>query len=123
MRTRSCTLALLLCCPLSADDKKDAIDPAKLVGKWCHKDKADDKDKGYTIEFTNDGKATLILDKDGVNEGTYKLDGNKLTIVTKVGNAEIKWGWVISKVNDTEIVAKSEEGKEEFTMVKIKDKK
>jgi uncharacterized protein (TIGR03066 family) len=36
----SCTLAVLVCCALSADDKKDEkIDAKKLVGKWVPKDK------------------------------------------------------------------------------------
>jgi uncharacterized protein (TIGR03066 family) len=40
MRTLlGCTLGLVLCCGVSAEDKKDAIDAKKLIGKWTPKEK------------------------------------------------------------------------------------
>ncbi len=114
----SSTLTLIFCCGLSAGDKE--IDAQKLVGKWCPKEEA-----VFTIEFTKDGKATLVATTaDGKvvkGEGTYKVDGNKLTTKVKVGDMERTMTSTISKLTATEMVATDEKGKEK-TLVRIKDK-
>jgi len=118
----SCTLGLLLCCALSAEEKKgdESIDAKKLVGKWCPKEEA-----VFTVELTKDGKATLVTTTaDGKalkGEGTYKLEGNKLTATVKVSDKERTITRTISKLTDTEMVATDEKGKE-TTLVRLKDK-
>jgi uncharacterized protein (TIGR03066 family) len=67
---------------VSADDKK--IDPAKLVGKW-ELTKSTDKDApiGAIVEFTKDNKITFTATIEGKPvefKGTYKVDGDKLTV-------------------------------------------
>jgi uncharacterized protein (TIGR03066 family) len=119
MRTLlSCTLALVFCGGLTADDK---IDAKKLVGKWSPKEEAI-----FTVALTADGKATLVTTtsegKVVTAEGTYKLDGNKLTATTKLDDKEQTLTFTIIKLTDDELVAKNEKGKER-TLVRIKDKK
>ncbi len=121
MRTLlSCALLVTFSCPLAADDKKDEkIDAAKLVGKWQRKDQ-----EGGIAELTKDGKAIMhhkVNDKELKVEGTYKVDGNKLTVkITFEGEVEesVK---TIKKITDTEMVLVGDTGKE-VTMVRVKDK-
>jgi uncharacterized protein (TIGR03066 family) len=122
MRTLlGCTLGLVICFGVSAKDEK--IDAKKLVGKWEPKEQV--KDKAFTIEFTKDGKVTITAasgGKDTKVEGTYKVDGNKVTTTMKFGDKERTETHTVSKLTDTELVSKDEKGKEE-TLVRIKDKK
>jgi uncharacterized protein (TIGR03066 family) len=114
-------MGLLLCCGLSAEEKKDElIDAKKLLGKWCPKEAA-----LFTIEFTKDGKAMLVTTtadgKELKGEGTYKVDGNKLTATVKVSDKDRTITRTISKLTDTEMVCTDEKGKE-TTLVRLKDK-
>jgi uncharacterized protein (TIGR03066 family) len=96
-----------------ADDKADN---AKLiVGKWTV-EKADEGtvDKGATVEFTADGKCKATHksgDQDVTVEGTYKVDGDKLTMTMKVGDMERKIDITILKLTKTELHTKNAEGK------------
>jgi len=119
-------LVLALACGVTlADDKKDGkIDAKKLVGKWEPKDAAK-KDTGFVIEFTKDGKVSLTSkakDKDFKADGTYKLDGDKLTLDLKFGGDSKSMTRTITKLTDTELASKDEGGKED-TLVRIKDAK
>jgi uncharacterized protein (TIGR03066 family) len=119
-----CVLGLFLCGGLTAEDKKDAkIDAAKLVGKWEPKDKKEGI--SATVEFTKDGKVTLIVSRDGKEmkaEGTYKVDGNKVTMELKQGDMEVKLERTVTKLTDTEMTTADEKGTER-TVVRVKDKK
>jgi uncharacterized protein (TIGR03066 family) len=118
-----CTLGLLLCCGLSAEDKKDAsIDAKLLVGKWEPKEKS--KGRSTVFEYAKDGKLTLTVTIDGMEtkyEATYKLDGNKLTVAKKVGDKEQDQTRTITKLTDTELVTADDKRKEN-TFVRVKDK-
>jgi uncharacterized protein (TIGR03066 family) len=122
MRTfLSCTLAVLvLGFSLSADDKKDEkIDAKKLIGKWSPKDKKDD----VVIEFLKDGKMMLDSTREKAKvDGTYKLDGAKLTVTLKFMDMEKVRVLIITKLTDTELVTTDEQGKKEETLVRVKDK-
>jgi uncharacterized protein (TIGR03066 family) len=116
-------LALAVCAGAPAEDKKDAIDAKKLVGKWEPKEKP--KDRTLLIEFTKDGKVTFTGSEGGKEmkaEGTYKVDGDKLTLDVKYGDKERKMTRIVSRLTDTELVSKEEGGKTEDTMVRVKDK-
>ena len=119
----SCVLALVVCCTLSADEKKDEkIDVKKLVGKWEWKEKV--PDVSALIEFTKDGKLIFSIGPKGKEikvEGTYKVDGNKLTYTMPVDKKDQSTTLTITKLTDTELMSKDETGKEE-TLVRIKDK-
>jgi uncharacterized protein (TIGR03066 family) len=114
-----CTLALVACFGVSADDKKpDPIDAKKLVGRWEAKG-----DEVGVVEFTKDGKVSITFgDKEEVvAEGTYKIDGDKLTSTLKAGGMEIKVTRTVTKLTDAELTMKDDRGKER-TLVRLKDK-
>ncbi len=53
----------------------------KIVGKWVV-DKSEDLPDGATVEFTKDGKLTVVAKADGKElklEGTYKIEKDKIT--------------------------------------------
>ncbi|WP_162668027.1 sigma-70 family RNA polymerase sigma factor [Gemmata massiliana] len=97
------------------------IDPKKLVGKWGPKKKGEEP---FTIEFTQDGKVIFVLldGKETRTEGTYKMDGNKLTRVMKLGQKEWATDLWISKLTDTEMTCTDERGRQEDVLVRLKDK-
>jgi uncharacterized protein (TIGR03066 family) len=106
-----CAVALVLCFGASAEDKKDAIDAKKLVGKWEPKEKG----AAGVVEFTKDGKVTITANVDGKEskfEGTYKIDGNKLSATVKAGDKEQTQTRTITKLTDTELVTTDDKGKE-----------
>lgn len=108
---------------VAADDKKDEkIDAKQLIGKWEPKEK---KEGGsFEIEFMKDGKAVFIVKRDGREtklDGTYKLEGNKLTTTMKVDDLDRTRAMTISKLTDTEMVTADDKGKE-TTLVRVKAK-
>lgn len=70
---------------VTADDKK--VDPAKLVGKWeLTKSESGNAPKGAIVEFKKDNKLAITIDFNGKSltlDGTYKVDGDKLTVTIK----------------------------------------
>lgn len=66
----------------SSDDDEDKVSTSSLVGKWY----AEDEGYGCEFQFNADGTLTYIetmLDAPTSkvrDSGTYKLDGNKLTL-------------------------------------------
>ena len=100
------------------EGKKDTVDAKKLIGKWEPKDKKDN----VTLEFTKDGKLLLSVEAGGKTnklEGTYKLDGNKLTVVLKFMDQEMKEEVTVSKLTDDEMETTDSKGKKE-TMKRVK---
>jgi uncharacterized protein (TIGR03066 family) len=85
----SALTALVFCGALSADDKKgQKIDAKKLVGLWELKEKKEEQVTKTVFEFAKDGRVGAVNILSGIEggkiEGTYKLDGSKLTITMKV---------------------------------------
>ena len=124
---------LVLACGIAAaDDKKDEkvekIDGAKLVGKWEPKDPK--KGEEFVMEFLKDGKLSVTGTLDNklqTFEGTYKLDGAKLSFDLKVKGAdgkveEIKEVVTLTKLTDDEMEGKDKEGKVE-ALKRVKPKK
>jgi uncharacterized protein (TIGR03066 family) len=103
---------------LSADDKGGKVDAKKLVGKW---EATKEKEK-FTVEFTKDGKTVFSAPgkKDFKLEGTYKLDGNKLTMTMKFGDSEQKMSRTITKLTDTELTSKDDQNGKEDTLKRVK---
>ena len=118
----SCALmALAAQLAWSADDKNsDATYAEKIVGKWALK-----KDAGKTVvEFTKDGRMlvdTVVNEKAVKIEGTYKVEGKKLTVTVKAGAKEVERVQTIFDVTDTELITTNENGKKEFS-TRVKDK-
>ena len=104
-----------------ADGRQDAakIDAKLLVGKWQPQDKA----KDFTVEFTKDGKVTVAGGGSEVKaEGTYKLDGDKLSMKLKKGEEEKTMMRTIHSLTRTELVS-SDDGGRKDTLVRGPGKK
>lgn len=114
--------ALVLGLGLSAAGRPDDKDDAKkLVGKWEPKEAKE----GFksVLEFTADGKVTISgtrKDKDFKVEGTYKLDGKKLTWTVKPeGKEERKEELTVTKLADDELGFEDSKGnKRDYKRVK-----
>ena len=122
-----CGLALLMAAAASAaaQDKKDdkKFDEKKLLGKWEPKDLP--PTIKVVVEFAKDGKLTMAIDLAGKAEkaeGTYKLEGDKLSVVLKEDGKERKETMTVLKLDDTTLTTKDDKGKEE-TLVRVKEKK
>jgi uncharacterized protein (TIGR03066 family) len=104
-------LALLLPAVLAADDKKDDK-AAKLLGTW-EITKAESPTgentalRGVTLTFTKDGKLVLAQKNfEGTEfkfEGTYKVEGDKLTYEVKLFNEDVSSTETIKKLTDNEL--------------------
>jgi uncharacterized protein (TIGR03066 family) len=97
---------------VGADDKK--ADNAKMIlGAWeVTKADKDSLPVGAVSDFSKDGKVKVTMKKDGkeeTHEGTYKVDGDKLTITFKDDKGgEKKLDITIKKCSDTECVTESD---------------
>jgi len=103
----------LLASAVRADDKAD--NAKKVVGKWeLTKVESGGLPQGTIIEFTKDGKVKVTAKKDDADfnlEGTYKVDGDTLTVTMKAGEEERKQTITIVKLTDSEMHTKNEQGK------------
>jgi uncharacterized protein (TIGR03066 family) len=106
---------------LAKDQKADEkIDAKKLIGKWTPKE-GGDKGKLF-FEFAKDGKLTLTTGgtRQSKSDGTYQLDGNKLTLTLNVGEREKKMTLTVTKLTDTELTSTGEDGKAD-PLVRVQD--
>lgn len=104
------------------DKKDDTVDGKKLIGRWSPKDAK--KEAGLVIEFAKDGKLVLSVDIAGKPEkveGTYKLDGNKLSLAIKFGEKENKETMTVLRLTDDELETEDSTGKKD-TLVRLKAK-
>jgi uncharacterized protein (TIGR03066 family) len=114
-----CFAVLALSCGLTFAGQAK-LDGKLLIGKWepvVEKPK-DPKDKekkaapgpagpSMTVEFEAGGKMTLNVSdtgKDLLVPGTYKLEGDKLTVEMKLGDKDVKETLLIKKLTDSELV-------------------
>lgn len=114
-------MVLVMACGVAVADEK--IDAKKLVGKWESKDPKAPK---LVVELAKDGKITITGkegDKEFTATGTYKLEGNKISVAVKFGDKEEKMTRTISKLTDTELVSKDDATGKEDTLTRIKEKK
>jgi uncharacterized protein (TIGR03066 family) len=100
---------------------EDKIDPTKLVGKW--EDKNPPKEGRVTMEFTKNGNITIIGVYKGVDlraDGTYKVEGNKITMNLDSGTKHEEV-ITIDKLTDDEFThTDSEKRTKVFAKVKLK---
>ena len=106
-------LMVALAMNVTAEEKADS--KATLVGVW-EVVKADQGalPVGSTVKFGKDGKASVTAVRDGKEstiEGTYVVDGTKLTVTLKHDDKESKHAITIKKLTDTEFVSENEKGK------------
>jgi uncharacterized protein (TIGR03066 family) len=102
-------LALSLAFAAQAQDKeakKDDSVKAKLVGTW-EVESGKGLPKGAKVQFTKDGKVLITHKRDDEErkiEGTYKVDGTTIKIITKRDDKERKLEIKVSKVDDKQLV-------------------
>jgi uncharacterized protein (TIGR03066 family) len=87
----ACVAAGVLFGVAAAQDKKDPkkddkkVDAVKLLGRWeLTRSTLDPRPKSAIVEFTKDNKVTVAVTagngKEDKYTGTYKVDGDKLTV-------------------------------------------
>jgi uncharacterized protein (TIGR03066 family) len=118
-----CVFALLTFCSTATaeDRKKEKFDAAKLVGRWGPKDK---KDGTYTIEYRADGTVVLVGTADGREwrwEGTYKLEGSRLSAVLRSEIGEWSGVNTLTKLTGAELTGKNSSGNP-FSLIRLKEK-
>jgi uncharacterized protein (TIGR03066 family) len=93
-------------------DAKDKVDAKLLVGKWTLDDK--EKRDRLFLEFKKDGKLVMSLDFGGGKEfkldGTYKVDGNKITSKINFMGQEKSETHTIDSLTATKLVTTDEKG-------------
>lgn len=106
----------------AADEKKAPIDSKLLVGKW--EPKAPKPGELTSLELTKDGKLVAVAEvggKPAKAEGTYKLDGEKLTYEVTFQGETTKETVTLLKLTDEEMEGKDKEGKV-YTYKRVKPK-
>lgn len=109
------TLFLIALTASYAQDKKDTDIKAKLIGIWESKE-------GNKVEFSKDGKLKInikVQEKEISVDGTYTVEGNKLTCSIKDGDTEFfKEILTIKSVDDKKLVTENLKGKVDELMKK-----
>jgi uncharacterized protein (TIGR03066 family) len=91
----------------------DKIDKTKLVGVW-KVTKGEDAPPGATAEFTKDGKLIVMFEENGKKEkmeGTYSIDGDKLTVALKKADNEDKDIVTVKSLSADKLVIENKMGK------------
>jgi uncharacterized protein (TIGR03066 family) len=108
----------------AADEKKAAGNADKLVGTW--EATKGDLPAGSTAEFTKAGKIKVTIkgeDKTETHEGTYKLDGDTITVTATREGKERTHSMTIKKLTDKELVLADPKDTEGKKTVEFKKKK
>ena len=113
----ACAVAFVFVAAASADDKEKKFDAAKFVGKWeLTKSGDENAPKGAVVEFAKDMKVSITIDFNGKEfkmEGTYKVDGDKITVKLKTPDGkEDEDTDTIKTLTDDMIVLVDKKGKE-----------
>jgi uncharacterized protein (TIGR03066 family) len=99
----------------------------KIVGAWEVAKQTGDLPVGTVVEFTKDGKMTVVVKEGGQDlklEGTYKVEKEKLNVSLKVGDEKHDEMLTIKKLTDDALEVEDKDKKTEtFTKQKKKDKK
>lgn len=117
-------VSLVLAGWATTQDNPVKVDAKKLVGKWKA---TDEKTKAVNThaEFMADGKMSVTADFDGktfVVPGTYKVDGNKLLMKTKIRDLEMDDVAIILQLTGDGLVTETENGKK-LTFERVKANK
>lgn len=108
---------------VQAQKDKDT-NSAKLVGKWVIADaKAPQK---ISLDLMEDGKLHVIVEteaftpgskkviKKEMYDGTFAVEGKKLTLITKAGGQDVKRIFSVKTLTDQMLVIEDERAKMEF---------
>jgi uncharacterized protein (TIGR03066 family) len=112
--------ALAACLVLSLPVRgQDPTKVGKIVGKW-ELTKSEEIPPGVIAEFTKDGKLSVTLTVKGPDgkgmsfklEGTYKVEGNTLTVAMKGPDGKEKTDKdTIKELTDKKLVLEDDKGK------------
>jgi uncharacterized protein (TIGR03066 family) len=86
----------------------------KIVGKWKITKSASDAPIGTLIEFTKDGKLSVVIKLDAQEmklEGTYKIEKDKLLTKIKLNDQQVEETDTIKKLTDDELELEDKEKK------------
>ncbi len=118
--TATC-LILALVTSTDAQDKKDDV-KVKLLGVW--ELVKGGGPPGSTVEFKADGKLIMIAklgEKTLKMEGTYTVDGKKVTANYKANGKDVTDPMTIESLTDTQLITVDAKGmKDEFKKLKSK---
>jgi uncharacterized protein (TIGR03066 family) len=108
-------LMLGLLAGVRAEEKKAEGNKEKLIGTWeVVKSDEGAPPAGTVVMFAKDGKMKITHkkdDKEMTGEGTYTVEGDKISVTLKHGDKEDKHTVTIKKLTATEFVAANDEGK------------
>jgi uncharacterized protein (TIGR03066 family) len=93
----------------TSQDKAD--NKTKIVGVW--EVTKGDAPPGATLEFTKDGKLKMMAklkDQTLSMEGTYKIDGDKMSVTLKLGDKEKTEALTIKTLTDKVLVTVDSKG-------------
>jgi uncharacterized protein (TIGR03066 family) len=93
------TLLATVVCALAFTANAKADDTPKLVGKWEITKSTGDTPVGAIVEFTKNGKLLVEIQLDGKEmklEGTYKLDGKKLSVKLTLNEQKVEHDFTIT---------------------------
>jgi uncharacterized protein (TIGR03066 family) len=119
----ACFAFLALAATAIADDK--AVNKDKIVGTWQVTKSAGGLPGEAVLLFSKDGKLKITISvpvksKDNKKtsqtvtiEGTYRVEGDKLTIALKQGAKESKETMTIKNLTDKKLVTVDSRGKED----------
>ncbi len=96
-----------------ADDKKES-NKEKIVGKWQLVKSETETPPEAMMEFTKDGKLKISFkagEKTITLDGTYEIDGDKISVKMKVGDEEKKDSGTIKTLTDKSLVIVDTKGK------------
>ena len=98
------------------------LDPAKLVGRW--EAKGDPAKRRVVFEFAAEGKLVVRVTRNGEEsskaEGTYRVDGRKLTLTLKVVGVDNDRVVDVSRLGDGMLVGTGEKGRP-LLLARLKD--
>ncbi len=101
-----------------ARDEKAKVDAKLILGKWTPDEEAK-KDK-IVIDFAKDGKMVIAIAFGGKElkiDGTYKVDGDKLTVKMSFMGEEKSEVMTVNSLTATKLVTTDDKGKKE-TMIR-----
>lgn len=110
--------------PAAAQEKKDKANTEKIVGNWELVKTEEPIPAGVKIvvNFTKDGKMKVtatFMGETRNQEGTYKVEGDKLLTAQKQGAAEKKETDTIKALDDKQLITVNAKGqKTEFKRIK-----
>jgi uncharacterized protein (TIGR03066 family) len=119
----ACFAFFALAASAVADEK--TVDEDKIVGTWEVTKSAGGLPPQATVQFTKDGKLKISVTVQGLTkdnkkvnqtvtiEGTYKVEGDKLSIAMKQGAKENKETMTIKTLTDEKLVTVDPKGKED----------